>query len=693
MKKNILLVIIAVLWVTNAYAANEEETPNLAWEQAYRDYLEEQKRLEEQKKEEEEDGEYKSEEEEDKAKEKEIFKLDDKTKPIYGPKTIFFIHPDTIKYNEGDYQPVDKLSRIDDLHRFTFIKQHQHQWQDLGTNGTAIRPILFILPKTIGSTSGFYVYDPYFKTPNQFVYYNTKSPYVNVYVALGRKRRTRIKIPYSQNINENWNINFTFSNIISDKQYATLRGEENVESYHYDFSTHYKTPDNTYQVLAGFLHMKHRVKEIGEITESSINKRKERKERRKHFFSNNINVYRSEQYNFEKRRQYHLYHQYEVWPDIQFYHEGVVLKKWNTFGFENESIYKYPKHLRRQIMYERENMQNNEERYSFLMLDIGNEGGIKGNIDKLFYSVYYRRNNIQHDYYDQLDKIHENYIGFTTRYTLQEDLINEQKDTIALAAEYLFGGLHKVRLAYDSKWVDVHIQNMRYKPSLLAHYHNRRYGWPRNHFDPIQATQGKAGVKLSWQWLTFNPHCTLTHVRKPMYFTYLCKPKQREGSAWIITTGTQVDLTLWQHIHLDNLVLINQKTGKEAPVFHMPTLLTHSCIYYQNYFFENSLLLKIGFDIYGWTKYVLHKYEPHIQQFYLPRAGDQKDGHEYPEKNPFDNGYVVADFFINGQISNFCIFVKMTHCNKPSQQSYFVTPGYLGPNRSVDFGISWSFFE
>ena len=127
--------------------------------------------------------------------------IDDTTKQIYGPRTSRYYYEEDVFFNTFALRQVDTVIR--NFHRFDEVRRNENLYQDLGTEGTAIRPIYYQVPENIGVSSGFNVYDVYWER-EKIKYWDTKSPFSNMNVVLGGRGRSITRATYSRNISPNW---------------------------------------------------------------------------------------------------------------------------------------------------------------------------------------------------------------------------------------------------------------------------------------------------------------------------------------------------------------------------------------------------------------------------------------------------------------------------------------------------------
>ncbi|MBP8791151.1 MAG: putative porin [Breznakibacter sp.] len=112
----------------------------------------------------------------------------------------------------------------------------------------------------------------------------------------------------------------------------------------------------------------------------------------------------------------------------------------------------------------------------------------------------------------------------------------------------------------------------------------------------------------------------------------------------------------------------------------LPDLTLYSSNFYENILFK-VLTFQIGFDLHYHTKYYTPYYYPAIGQFI---SQDYRKVGNYP----------FADVFLNLQLKRARIYVKYDHINKGwPDNNYFYTVGYPANPRSLKFGVSWNFYD
>jgi hypothetical protein len=615
--------------------------------------------------------------------------LDTQPQDVYNATTTLFKTQEDL-HNQQGYKAIADDMSISGMHRFTFTQQYGNKLQNLGNNGTAAKPTFYVMPDNIGVTSGFHAYDIYFRSPHQFRYYDTKSPYSQLYVILARFGSFYADVCHSRNVTPNWNIGANFRNMMTDKEWIPSNsGDRNVISYGFDIFTHYKTDHERYQLLAHFLIAKHRVRETGGIYteqyECSPNSMSE------HALWN-MNMYnrlrskdsKKNPESSDARKNFHLYHQLELAEQLWAYHELGIRE--NKHQFKADAWSEDTKMF----------LGSNKIDTTTTFWSAQNEWGVKGDWKDCFFRGYHRHKKIEFKPQQKGNNqdLHEHYIGLSAKYQLAANT-----DFLHLGGEYLFQGCYKVRAAYEGATFDLACERSRYKPSFLEQcYHGHHRNWYEQ-FTPSTATRISGGFLLAGSGVRLKPHVRLTRISDHIYFEHKFKgskypksyqkattivvPKQTKKHADIATLGTDLGLAFGPHIHWDSELTAAKALGPSTTLFNMPTFLINSRLYYTDTTATGNGTFETGIDVHWKSSYTADAYDPVTQQFYLQ---DAFTVYSYP----------VIDLFLNFRIKNFSAFLKFSHCNESwlaPAPGYFVTPLYPGQKKAFDIGLNWSFFD
>ena len=610
--------------------------------------------------------------------------LDMRPQDVYNATTTLFTTQATIQHNLGGYKAIADDMSIGGMHRFTFVQRHGNRIQNLGNNGTATKPIFYAMPQNIGLTSGFHAYDIYFRGPNQFRYYDTKSPYSKMYVMLARFGSFYADVCHSRNVTPHWNIGANFRNIMTDKEWIPNElNDKHVVAYGLDLFTHYKTENDQYQLLAYFLTAKHRVRETGGIYTLKYASSNDEHMLWRHNMENRLKGRgKNNPESSDARKHFHLYHELALAEQLWLYHELDTQKKKHQFkaaslsGPMGASLGGQSTDATRTV------------KTAVTMWEMQNALGMKGHWRDWFYTGNYRHKKIEcgSQQENKSQALHEHAISLQTRYQLTDKV-----DRLHLAGEYLWSGFYKARIAYEGRFWNLACERVRHKPSFLV---QRYQGYYRNwdeQFVPPTATRISSGFQLTDNRVQLRTHGSYTRVDNHIYFAHqagqrhamIATPKQAAEHADIIAIDVDLGLALSKHIHCDSELTVANTLGPSAHVFNIPTFLVNTRLYYTSTTAAGNGTFETGIDVHWKSSYKADAYDPVTQQFYL-----QDEFNVY--------GYPIIDLFLDFRIKNFSAFLKFSHCNESwlaPAPGYFVTPLYPGQKKAFDIGISWSFFD
>lgn len=606
--------------------------------------------------------------------------VDNTAQEMYGPDTTHYVTIADLKYNVCKRRPFTiDIARLD---HFTYRQRTGYQWQDLGNAGTATRPIFYGLPKHIGATSGFCVYDVYFQDMQQLRYYDAQSPYTHAYVVLANYGSYVFDGWHSRSFNSHWHLGARFQTLLTDKEFIPTKvpADRQVISYPFTLFLHYKSPDARYQLLTSLYRKQHRVRETGGITAGGSSRVSADWLKAKAPIRNNLTP-RDEVETGELRYQYHLYHQW-AWKDpVQFYHELSLQRR--THHFAARCLSASSQQLLGKPLHSIQLIRDNT-----LMQTLGNEVGLKGDISRIFYRCYYahRRIDLTLPQTTRAQKFHEHYMGLEGKVPITERLGH-----LHVHGTYLWDRFYQFQAGYQSKFLEVSYEQLKAKPScLVMQYSGNHHAWHNRHFTPSVAKQLSGSVLLNTPMVYLKPTVALIRVEKPIYFNKLTAaaggyntvaPHQSDTYADIMTLATTANLTVWRDFHADNQVILAKTQGPAAAVFSMPTALVYTRLYYATQAYAGKLDVETGLDVHWHTPYAAPGYDPAIQQF-------------YQQTNYVIAVYPVVNLFFNFRIKHFCGFIKVIHLNQELPWAgYFVTPTYPAQSRSLDVGVSWSFFD
>lgn len=615
--------------------------------------------------------------------------IDDTTKQIYGPTTSNYFFESDVFFNRKKVYPIDTVIR--NFHRYNWTQRYNNLYQDLGTIGTAARPIYFSSPEVIGVRSGFDVYDVYWDS-ERIRYFDTKSPYTNMNVILGGKGRSITKAKYSRNINDHWNVGFTYRGLFIDKQVPerTGKGDRVARGHYYDFFTNFRTKDSTYWIFANFQRTFHQVSESGGVRLSPPDTTYAF-----YFEEDDIDVWLGAAESNELRINVHVHHEFRVGKALHIYHTLDRYREKHKFldilrtdrdffgGRINEDF-----------------VVNDSVRDPSKFKVVRNEFGLKGNLSKLFYNGYYAIRHFNMTYYHNwlqstlITPAHgqEHYLG--GRMELRLDSIG----VVSGWAEANQDGNYAIEGRIGSRWFDAAVAQKLYKPSFAEQAYLGTADTWNHQYRNIESSELRGNLHYRSRVVSLSPGVSFTRLKNYVFFDDVgypgvplvdtltesnVQPIQSAGNQIYFSPQFRGSLTLFRHIILSNQTILTKMIENADNAIRLPELFVNAQLSYANIFFNGNLDMHGGVDVHWRSSFYAPGYDPIIRQFY------NQDTFEV-------EAFPVVDLFFNAKVKRGRIFIKWNNVVQFANRNnvgYIATPFYPGQRTIVDFGFDWSFYD
>jgi hypothetical protein len=590
--------------------------------------------------------------------------LDDSTQSIYGPETTLYYLEEDLKLNRSIARPIDTV--LTGHQRFGYVQENDFKFQNLGNIGTALTPIFPQRPDLIGARSGFDSYNYVFDDASRIKYYDTKSPFLEAELDLGGNGRSILDVEYARNVNPQWNVGFEVTLYRIDKQVGEeqTRGDRNAESDNWYFFTSYHTKDSSYHALLAYSRMNHQVNETGGVL---FNPEEDEFEA---YFDSDADINLRNTISRDARNQIHLYHQYQFSRYVQLYHVLDNQRQSNFFTGLSASD---------DIQFLGDPLIDSDTTFNKTKLrSFENELGIKGDIGKIFYRVYYRRRDVKfvYQFLPLVGPFTENYAGTNLRINWSDDLSAE------VSGEYLSDGFYDLKFSARYKWITASFQDTRVRPAFISEAFFGNYDEWMNDFtsQTYQTIRLKVDYPVN-QNISVAPKAEYTEIARPVFWNAAAEPEQSTNSAFLFTGGLETRLRFLRNMHFNGEVLYTTVSGQAGDVYRIPEIFYQGTLFYRNRIFKKRLLFELGVDTHWKSAYFANDYDPVMQQFFL------QNRQEIP-------AYLLIDLFLNFKVNRTCITMKINQFSQGLiDPGYLVTPDYIGTPSTFDLLISWPFFD
>ncbi len=605
--------------------------------------------------------------------------VDDSTKNIYGPKTSKWITEKDLFENKTYYQPID--TSITNYHRWTYVQKFNNFYKDLGNVGTALNSIFPLLYSTIGVSTGYTAYEPYYKS-EELKYFDTKSPYTRMYIVWGGNGRAATRVEFSRNISPRWNFGFNYRPLLVDKQIQRIgKGDRQTISHYMDAYMAYRTNNDKYSILVNYRRIRHRVNENG-----GVNVTKPPDSTYTSLFKKEVSRKLKAAISIEQRNNFHYFHQYKVGKALQVYHNGDMGKQYNLYKDDKAQDSTYYDHYEKNLG--KDNIKIKDSvKFSYLQ----NEFGIKGNTKNLFYDFYYKIRSYHFTYkYLSQDSLalnpqsQEKYVGSKIIYSL--DSIN----SIGGWAEYLLDGNYRIEGELNTKWIDASVKRLLSKPGFVQNAYRGSFDYWNNNFGNVLTDQAFAFLKTNLGPLFISPGFTYTSYQNYIYYVkrnglptvdQLVLPTQSKGTQILVSPEMRMDFKFFKNFHFRPQVIYSKLLKNDDNALRIPEVFINSQLAFENLLFKNSIQVQIGMDVHWHSAYTALGYDPAIQQFYV-------------QNDLLTPSFPLVDIFLNGKIKTGKFFVKYHNIIQLFTQSgYLLTPDYPAQRNILDFGFELLLFD
>ena len=597
---------------------------------------------------------------------------------------------DTTKNSEST------LTKFYTLHQFEFadsvnsIDNSLYDFQKyiskntLGNTGLAFHPLNYSpLPAQTGFRYYRNHYEGYYYLPQNLNFYNSRTPYTDLFYVIGTKKEQLFRMTFSYNVKKNWNITANLFRIRSDGTYTRQNTNDNFIAV----STNFKSETNRYWLAAGIIYNAVNNSENGGMVNDSVfdgtsgvdetllnvNLSNARKKvinrdvfvkqifnlgRRSTDTTNSRWIIPSSRFILTSSFDDNYINYKDEYNDlISGYYSNIYYDTLETFDstyyskIENELEWKRTDNLRHRGMQD--------------ML------GIR-------FSV---KHQLIHVRQKEIDSVYNNIIAGASLYnTYSKNSFWWNLSGTYAATGYNEGDYSAVlalRKGLADSLVDVSLSATAKTQSpdfIYNQWRSNNLYWSNN-FDNSE----QVGAELSFRMKKYDLELNagIDNYKNVLYFDNFAIARQYKGSVPVMHARLKKDFSLYNW-HLNNTV--TYQYVPDSTVIRLPQFTLEHSLYYENNI-KDILRLQIGASVYFVSNYYANAYMPVTGQFYL--QNERKYGN-----------YPFIDVFLNARIKAVRIFIKVDHLNKGwTGANYILTPGNPYAGRTFKFGVSWKFYD
>lgn len=600
--------------------------------------------------------------------------LDDSTKNLYGPSTALHFFEDDI-LNNRDTIRYRLDTTLNNIHRWTYVDQSWNNLVDLGNLGTATRTTFFQPRQQVGAHLGFRAYDPYAIQANEVKYYDTRSPLTEMTFVSGGLGRNILRFGFNQNIKPRLNMGFQLQRFTSNKQFGTfsaLGSEANLaQNWNFLFQTSYVSKDQKYTLLAHYRHLNHDVKEQGgllSVTDSTDNGNKT-------FVYDGAARLGDQARSWERRHVFRVYQQYRLANGFQLFQQGEYTNVKDRYVDNN------PTQGVENGVYAPRLFNSDTTRQDIYYRLFDTKLGIKGTFSGFNYRAYYRpRIYAVEGNYKNSDSTRasykntrfENIVGVWLSYYLKDS-----SQHLIAEGEHLLGKDFLLRGVLSTKWFKAGYQTSFWSPDMLMQrYISNHLTWD-NDFKLTGANTLFGSLSIKTPTVNFVPEVQYHLVSQYTYYDTAAVAQQFNGSFSLLRLGGTIN---WRKNKFNFQGQGYYTVSSNSEIIRIPSVFASAQLTY-DLIYAKVLYVELGLAGHYRSSYLADAYMPLTQQFHL-QNGFMADR------------YIVADAFASLRINRVRLLLKMSHINEGvGSLGYYITPRYLGLQRTFSFGVYWPLFD
>jgi hypothetical protein len=597
--------------------------------------------------------------------------LDDSTKQVYGPKTVKYrLEKDILKNFDTQYSPDTLLNKF---YKTDIVNERNWLYQDLGNIGTASKSLLFEEQIDPSTQLGLNVFKLYAPNPVNFRYFNTRSPYTNLFYMQGSFGHTRLDFIHSQNVNPRLNFTLNISKYNSSKQIDATNAEQKlVDHWNYDVSTNYFSKNKKYAFLATFYHFNHKqIEQGGILVKDSLSidiKNLKRNYRR--FYDSQFT---EGVYNNQRLNNVHTYQQMVLKNGFQVFHVLDYEHQKHTFvdpAFAQNSL---------QASYNIDNISIDSDSLvqNFTFGVLSNKVGFKGWYKGFNYLLHARQrfyrldNRFSERFTTKLKS--ETFLGGSMGYYFKDssNFLNADAEFSASLQNFLLNAKLSFKGLEGTFYQSVIPVGLFYD-----NFDNGVLGW-RNNLKGLSTTHINAGYNLKFKSFNFRPEIANTLLGNYVYLDQNLNPIQTETIINITNLILNVGINKAK-FRATNQFIVNIQNAKD--IYKLPTVINYTHLE-SNFTYAKVLKIYFGADVFFKSKYTADAYSPLLNQFYL-----QDDFKVW--------GVATVDPYISFQINKVRLAFKLIHANQGLRyEGFYTSPYYLAMPRSFVLKVDWPIFD
>ncbi len=562
----------------------------------------------------------------------------------------------------GDTSMAEFNQKID------FLYQEQTWFQNLGVFGTAGRPLFYQLPSFIGIRNGMQAFDYLIPGKDQIPYFNTLSPYTEIFYTQGARQRSMIKTTLSQNILPGLNIAAHYQRFTALRILNVTQNDERLTDHHSAWmSGNFETKNKKYRIWAHYQHLNHLQYETGgaivpnnnvdslfiapNIMGVRLNPQARSRDLRNNWYMSQVIKPFG---NFFIRTSHYRFRQVNTFgdpsPNLGFYGNDLYFQKQKPAGSGPDSIW---------------------VKRTYQLWENGLYAGYQDSL--YFLSVYVKRrdNFLRSNIFTRYNHEIEYLYGAQLQWTVGEKQFWAKGEWISPGEFDLAGSLNWKGLKGSARIIS-------FKPSLIQREFFSKNLLYETDFKSTYASQVQVSYALPIKNWQIKPGFENQIVSNGIAFDESYKPFQADRVAVMQYLSLEFSGT-WKRFQSRNTFIRVFQGG--ARISAMPSYVYHSCHEFNLVKKRKGFSASLGFNLDWRFDWPSEDYNPLTGQWFLQNSSTIPP-------------YFLFDAFTHIKIDRVRLYFKVHNTLQGlGGAGYFAAPFYPAQRRLFELGLCWTFFD
>ncbi len=573
---------------------------------------------------------------------------------------LTFTRYTTLPLRDKPLQKVDKS--IDEIRHVNSINKIDNIfYQQLSTDGSPHKPLLFQIPSLDTYTNQPSIYDAFVFTKENIKFYNVYKPYSELRYSNTINTSRYFSAIHAQNIYKNIHLGFQYDVNYTDGSFD----KSQIMNQFFNTTLRFKNKKETYEAFLGFIRNRAMQNESGGIKSDSSFRVQEFSSLSAYPVNLNmayskwksVDAFLVQKLNFGKLiKDSSLISNLSLVHELSFFSNSRIYNDQNpTEGFYQniyfDSITSYDSLSSKRL-------QN--------IISIKNgktlpfEAGIKHDLLLMSDTLNKEKSSLFTPFVNLGINTKQFQLNFNTEYVISN---SRYKNDFQIKGDIAFKNIYAdVKLI--NKEVDFFYNN----------YATNNFIW-NNKFAKMQMFNTRLGYKYKDN-LSIN--LGYFHLNNLVYISQNLSPSQTQTPTNILQATLYHKFKIWR-LNFRGIIAIQDLSSEEA--LRLPLFQTKQSISIDFRMFQKKLHTQIGFDFRYNTAYFADSYIPSMGTFV----------HQNTDKT---GNYLYTDFFIQAEVQRVKFFVSLTHpLAGVFGNEYYLTPHYPSEKLNLRYGVTWMFFD